>query len=105
MKMAILIVVSASLILSGNAMAEVAQVAQNHRAFHPKSLDIKVGDTVHIVNDDEFTHNVYVVSPDFNFDSDEQPPGNTQDITFTRAGDYEVHCHIHPKMLLLVHVQ
>ncbi len=93
------------LMLSGAAFAADVDVTQRGRAFDPSTLDIKVGDTVHFHNDDEFIHHVYVKSPDFNFDSDEQPPGETIEIRFTHAGDFDVQCAIHPKMHLLVHVK
>jgi plastocyanin len=38
------------------------------------------------------------------FDSDEKSPGETLKQPFTRTGTFEVRCHIHPKMKLLVHV-
>ena len=39
------------------------------------------------------------------FDSDEQPPGQTIEVRFPVRGTFPVRCHIHPKMLLTVHVQ
>lgn len=87
-----------------DARADVIEVTQIHRSFQPDSVDIRVGETVRIVNNDEFIHNVYVDSPTFQFDSEEQLQGHTQDIVFTQVGDFEVHCHIHLKMKLMVHV-
>ena len=46
-----------------------------------------------------------VSAPTLSFDSDEQPPGQTVSLKFPAAGTFEVHCHIHPKMLLTVHVR
>jgi plastocyanin len=45
-----------------------------------------------------------VDSPNFNYDSYEQSPGETAVVTFTTAGSFEVRCHIHPKMHLHVDV-
>jgi plastocyanin len=39
------------------------------------------------------------------FDSDEQSPGQTIQVNFPRAGTFPVRCHIHPKMLVIVHVE
>ena len=39
------------------------------------------------------------------FDSDEQPPGQAIEVNFPRVGTFPVRCHIHPKMLLVVHVE
>jgi plastocyanin len=84
--------------------AESKAVVQKNRAFNFKRITIAAGDIVQFVNDDEFIHQVYVQSPDFNFDTAESPPGNTLNITFNVKGVFEVHCHIHPKMLLVVNV-
>jgi plastocyanin len=80
-------------------------VSQKGRRFDPDTIDIKVGDTLLIHNDDEFTHHVYVNSANFNYDSADQPPGKTLTVTFPQAGDYTVRCEIHPKMRLVVHVK
>src|SRR5665213_3536726 len=88
------------------AMANVVEVSQKGRKFQPDTVDLMVGDTLKIHNDDEFLHHVYVKSPDYNFDSEEQPPG--KDVTlppFTHVGEYNVLCGIHPKMKLVVHVK
>ncbi|HLG85589.1 MAG TPA: cupredoxin domain-containing protein [Alphaproteobacteria bacterium] len=87
-----------------HAWAGTVEVSQKGRKFLPDSVSIKVGDMVRIRNDDEFLHHIYVTSPDFNFDSEEEPPGNSVDIKFTKAGDFNVLCRIHPKMKLAVHV-
>ena len=41
----------------------------------------------------------------FSYDSEEQSPGQTFHIAFPAAGTFPVRCHIHPKMLLTVHVK
>ena len=84
--------------------AGMVTVSQQNRAFSVAGLQLRPGDTVHFSNDDRFRHQIYVQSPSFNFESDEQAPGTTVDIPFSRAGLFEVRCHIHPKMLLPVDV-
>lgn len=84
-------------------VADTLDVSQKGRKFLPDTISIKVGDVVRIRNDDEFLHHIYVTSPDFNFDSEEEPPGHTVEIKFTHAGDFDVLCRIHPKMRLSVH--
>jgi len=86
------------------ALADTVEVSQKGRKFLPDSISIKVGDVVKIRNDDEFLHHIYVTSPDFSFDSEEEPPGNSVEIKFTKPGDFNVLCRIHPKMKLTVHV-
>jgi len=80
-------------------------IVQNGRAFHPVEIAISHGTTLSFSNQDEFIHQIYVDSPGFAYDSAEQPPGETLRITFPNAGTFPVRCHIHPKMLLTVHVK
>jgi len=81
-------------------------ISQKGREFHPGAITIKRGDTIQIVNDDaDLLHHAYIDSPKFSFDSGDQKPGSITPITFTVAGDFNVLCAIHPKMLLVVHVK
>jgi plastocyanin len=105
MKFLPLCVASLAVAVSLGAAADTVEVSQKGRRFLPDSIDLKVGDTLKIHNDDEFIHHIYVASPDFNFESEEQPPGNNIEVKFTHAGDYNVQCRIHPKMKLTVHVK
>jgi plastocyanin len=76
-------------------------IIQKGRRFSAEEVTIRRGDSLTFTNNDEFIHQIY--SPD-QFDSDERAPGQTLTETFTQSGTFEVHCHIHPKMKLLVHV-
>jgi plastocyanin len=81
-------------------------VSQKGREFHPGEMKIKRGDTVKVVNDDaDLLHHAYIDSPTFSFDSGDQTPGTVTPIVFSVAGTFNVLCAIHPKMLLVVHVQ
>jgi plastocyanin len=80
-------------------------IVQTGRAFHPVEVTINRGETLTFSNRDEFIHQIYVKSDAMTFDSDEQPPGQDVPLKFTAAGTFEVHCHIHPKMALTVHVK
>jgi plastocyanin len=80
-------------------------VAQQGRAFHPGDVTLDRGGTLTIHNDDEFIHQIYVKSDALSFDSDEQQPGQDVVLKFPAAGTFAVRCHIHPKMLLTVHVK
>jgi hypothetical protein len=81
-------------------------ISQKGREFHPGEITIKRGETLQIVNDDaDLLHHAYVDSPRFSFDSGDQAPGSKTNVTFPVAGDFNVLCAIHPKMLLAVHVQ
>ena len=88
------------------ALADGANtIVQNGRAFHPGEITIAHGATLDFSNQDEFIHQIYVKSDLMTFDSDEQPPGENVAVTFPTSGTFEVHCHIHPKMGLVVHVK
>ncbi|MGN6150129.1 MAG: cupredoxin domain-containing protein [Rhizomicrobium sp.] len=94
-----------SVAISAAASAATVQVAQQGRSFVPGEITIHPGDVVQISNKDEFIHQIYVNSAQMSFDSDEQPPGQNISIPFPKPGEFEVRCHIHPKMLLIVHVK
>jgi len=83
----------------------VAEVIQKGRAFSTGGVQIPKGGIVRFINDDLFLHQVYVETPSFNFESDEQEPGTNVEVQFPKPGLFEVRCHIHPKMLLQVEVK
>ena len=88
------------------ALADDAnKIVQSGRAFHPVEIAIARGATLDFSNEDEFIHQIYVDSAGFAYDSAEQPPGQTLHIAFPDAGTFPIRCHIHPKMLLIVHVK
>jgi plastocyanin len=80
-------------------------IVQKGRRFNPGEVTIGRGESLTFTNDDEFIHQIYVESPDFSFDSDEKNPGELITETFTQSGTFQVRCHIHPKMRLMVHVR
>lgn len=80
-------------------------IVQKGRRFLPGEVTIGRGESLTFTNDDEFIHQIYVDSPGFSFDSDEKNPGELITETFTTEGTFEVRCHIHPKMRLVVHVR
>ena len=81
-------------------------VSQKGRSFEPAAITIARGDTVVIVNDDaDLLHHIYIESPNFNFDSGDQRPGNRTNVTFPASGTFNVLCAIHPKMKLVVKVK
>ncbi len=90
------------LLAPGFAAAEDAHtIVQKGRRFSIPEVTIRRGESLTFTNDDEFIHQIYA---DTLFDSDERAPGQTLTETFDRAGTFEVRCHIHPKMKLVVHV-
>lgn len=78
-----------------------AVVTQKNRRFIPAQVTIARGGTVTFTNEDQFIHQMYV---DGLFDSAEKAPGEKLTEDFPRSGTFEVKCHIHPKMKLVVRV-
>jgi plastocyanin len=85
--------------------AQTHRIVQHGRAFDVAEVAIAAGDTLEFNNEDDFIHQIYIQSPQLNFDSDEQPPGQIITVKFPAAGTYEVRCHINPKMYLKVDVK
>jgi plastocyanin len=91
--------------LAAWAVPMVHDVHQYGRAFLLVRLDMQKGDVTRFINDDPFLHQMYVSSGTFSFDSDEQQPGQSIDVTWPVRGTFTVHCHIHPTMGLVVNVK
>lgn len=93
-------------ITSAGQAGKTVTVEQKGRMFEPATVEVTVGDTVRIVNNDaDLLHHAYVDSETFDFDSGEQEPGTSMDIPFTTPGTFDVLCGIHPKMRLVVTVK
>jgi plastocyanin len=65
-------------------------------SFNPQQLQVKVGDTVTISNDDTATHTW--TADDGSFDAGELAPGATKTQIFSKAGTVKYHCKIHSSM-------
>ena len=96
------IILAGLLEMTRPAFADDHVIAQGGRAFHPGEITINRGDSLTFTNQDVFIHQVYASGL---FDSDEKAPGQKLTENFPQAGTFEVRCHIHPKMKLLVHVK
>src|SRR5260370_31293392 len=84
---------------------EAHTIVQKGRLFRPAEVSIGRGESLTFTNNDDFIHQIYVQGQGFAFDTDEKNPGENITETFTRSGTFEVRCHIHPRMNLLVHVR
>ena len=75
---------------------DVTMGANGNLAFEPNDITIDAGDTVHFVNNMLPPHNIIVESrPDLSRESLMFSPGESQDIQFADAGDYEFFCGPH----------
>ena len=77
-------------------------------AFSPNPSELKVGDTVTWTNDDAQPHTATsgnpTDGPDGKFGGTMEAPvilvkGQTQEFTFTEAGEYDYYCTLHPNMV------
>jgi len=95
----------ATVLFTASGLGATRTIVQNDRSFKPPEVTIAAGDSLAFSNQDEFIHQIYVDSDQIAYDSAEQPPGQVITIAFPKSGDFPVRCHIHPKMLLIVHVK
>lgn len=93
------------IVAAGQAMAAEHVVSQKGRAFAPKKLVVKAGDTVKFTNDDPFAHNVFSLSDAKSFDLGSYGQGQAKSVVFDKAGTVEVECAVHPDMKLVIEVQ
>jgi plastocyanin len=65
-------------------------------AFSPGNLQVPVGATVTWTNGDSAPHNA--TARDGIWKTDTLSDGDTNTLTFSRAGEYDYYCTIHPSM-------
>ncbi|HEX2193513.1 MAG TPA: plastocyanin/azurin family copper-binding protein [Candidatus Limnocylindria bacterium] len=77
--------------------------------FDPTELNVAAGTTVTFVNEDDAAHTVTegengAAAEDARFD-EEVAGGDSVEVTFEEAGDYNVTCRFHGQMNMVVHVE
>ena len=87
------------------ALAGESRVIQTGKAFDPKALTVKAGDSIVFANEDFYDHNVYSESDGNVFNLGIQSPGQNNAVTLRNAGTVQVLCRIHPKMKLVITVE
>jgi len=76
--------------------AEITMGSGGNLVFEPNELTISAGDTVTIVNGDLPPHNFVVADhPELSHTDLAFVGGESFDVTFTEAGDYEFQCEPH----------
>lgn len=71
-------------------------------AFDPDPLEVAAGTVVTVTNDDAAPHTW--TADDGSFDSGQLGQGDTFEHTFDTAGEFAVHCEIHPTMTATITV-
>lgn len=91
---------------SGGAASEVMLMGF---AFEPGEITVNAGDTVTFINHDTAAHTVTEgtngnAADDARFD-EQVAGGESVEVTFDEAGDYDVTCLFHADMNMVVHVE
>lgn len=99
-----------ALVISGLAGPTALALAANYtihqkgRTFSSEIMSVRTGQAVTFQNDDTVPHNVFSTTRGNEFDLGSQRPGASTDVTFTRAGEVEIICAIHPRMRMIISV-
>jgi plastocyanin len=79
-------------------------IGQKGKKFSQAEVSVKVGDKLVFKNDDDVTHNVFSAAPGFAFNVVAMKPGSDHELSFTKAGSFDVRCAFHPAMKVKVTV-
>ena len=88
--------------------ADITMGSNGNLIFEPSEVTISAGDTVHFVNGMLPPHNIIVEGrADLSRESLMFNPGESQDILFADAGDYDFFCgpHLGAGMTGVIHVE
>ncbi len=96
--------IAASAGMCVGAYASEHMVGQKGRTFSAANLEIKRGDVVLFVNDDNVPHNISSSTVGNAFSLGSQAAGTSIPVTFTTAGEVDVRCLIHPRMQMTVKI-
>ena len=92
------------LLLLASLQAKEYIVDQKNKTFLPGTLHVKVGDTITFKNSDNVVHNAYTDDGANEFDIGMQKEGTLKSMKVKAATNFNVHCAIHPNMLIKVQV-
>jgi plastocyanin len=82
------------LALPGAVLAEDQWITTFDFSYRPSSVTVRVGDTVTFVNDDEIPHDAVGSG----WSTTLLTQGQSDAVTFSRAGTYRFTCSLHPQM-------
>ena len=99
-------ILAAALLAAAAGAAHAADflVTQQGNQFSTKELSVKAGDTVSFRNDDPHFHNIFSLSDTQSFDLGSYPKGESRKVTFSKEGEVDVECAIHPNMKMTIKV-
>ncbi len=73
-------------------------ITQKEQTFIPNVLPVTKGTTVYFLNEDQFFHNVFSLSPIARFNIGRRPPGNSYAKKMAKPGIIRLGCDIHAHM-------
>jgi len=82
--------------------ADVPQLVQRNKSFHPSLLVVPVGGKVEFPNHDPFFHNVFSLFEGKRFDLGLYESGTTRFVQFDKPGISFIFCNIHAEMNAVV---
>jgi plastocyanin len=82
--------------------AQIPQLVQRNKSFHPSLLVIPVGGKVEFPNHDPFFHNVFSLFEGKRFDLGLYESGSTRFVQFDKPGVSFIFCNIHAEMSAVV---
>ena len=74
------------------------KVLQKNKSFSPNLIAVTIGTTVQFVNQDDFYHNVFSLTPKSRFNIGRRPAGSSNGAKIKKLGVVKVFCDIHPHM-------
>jgi plastocyanin len=87
------------------ALAAERTITQKGKMFSESAVEIKKGETLVFLNDDNVAHNVLSTTPGQVFNLGSIGPGNSTPVTFEKSGDMMIICAIHPSMKMSLKVR
>jgi plastocyanin len=79
-----------------------ASISIKNFSFSPDPLNVKVGETITITNNDSTDHTF--TDDGGVFDTGHIAPAASKTVTIAKAGTYSYHCNIHPSMKGVIEV-
>ena len=89
------IVAALALGVSVSAQAATIEISMENLEISPAEASAKVGDTVRLVNKDDFAHTATAQNGDFDM---MMPPKKTVSMVLKKAGKVKYYCRFHPNM-------
>ncbi|MBU6461328.1 MAG: cupredoxin domain-containing protein [Bradyrhizobium sp.] len=95
------IVAALALGISVSAQAATVEISMENLEISPAEASAKVGDTVRLVNKDDFAHTATARNGDFDMMI---PPKKTVSMVLKKAGKVEYYCRFHPNMKAVLNI-